>query len=85
MLGSFGDISTLPSSQDWQSGIILLYLMDATNSTVGNIPNAVLLSQNFFLKAINIVFPEVEMDFNTLWLGVPNSSPISSDWSLGPS
>ena len=59
--------------------------MDATNSTVGNIPNNTFASQNLLLNSRNMVFPEVEMDFTTLWLGVPNSSPISSDWSLGPS
>ena len=77
MFGSFGDINILLFSQDWQSGLILLYLMNAKNST---------LPQGYcFLKSIKIDFPVLEMDFTTLWFGVPNNSPISIDFSSGPS
>ena len=77
MFGLFGDISVLSFSQDWQIELILLYLMDAENSTI--------VKSWPLLKSIIIILPELEMDFIILWLGVPNSSPISMDWSLGPS
>ena len=77
MFGLLGDIIVWLLNQDVQSGLILLYLMNATNSAVWK--------WNCFLKSIKTEFPKLEMEFTRLWLGVPNSSPISFDLSSGPS
>ena len=60
MFGLFGEINILILSQDWQSDLILLYLMVATNLT-----DPVLFC---FLKSIKMDFSELEMDFTTLLL-----------------
>ena len=79
IFGWLGDIIKLfvRSSQDWHSELIFLYLIDAANSLI-----VLLRNVNGFLKSINIDFPELENDFS---LTVPNSTPISSDLSFGPS
>ena len=75
-----GDVNifVLTSNQVWQADMILLYLIDASNSVFS-------FNRPCFLKTINNVFPELEIDFNSLLFEFPYTSPIFIDCSLGPS
>ena len=70
----------LTSKKYWQAEMILLYLIDASNSVIS-------CSQNLycFLKSMNNIFPELEIDFKSLLFEFPYTSPIFIDCSSGPS
>ena len=80
VFGGLGDVKifVLTSNQFWQD-MILLYLIDAPNS-VFSFPNF-----SCFLKSMNNVFPELDIDLKSLLFALPYTSPIFIDCSSGPS
>ena len=77
-----GDVKmfVLTSKNFWQAEMILLYLIDASNSVIS-------FSIGFstcFLKSMNNVFPELDIDFKSLLFEFPYISPIFIDCSFGP-
>ena len=71
----------LTSNQVWQTEMILLRFIIASNSVLD--PKFPII--NCFLKSMNNVFPELDIDFKSLLYEFPYTSPIFIDCSSDPS